>query len=142
MKTWARLGLVGFVLLVAGYFIGDKWPPTHQWLYDQRLSQQYFRETSGSRTLLIENVVKGIKSRPILRHDSSTTSRSSGRRFLSKKSLTELHQICQLPGVQHHSSLCSPRRRGLTQRTIRTVCSVSAAKSGTTKTCTSKDCLS
>lgn len=66
MKKWARGILIGLAGLLILFLIGDKWAPTHQWLYDQRISVQYFQEASGSRQLLIENGLKGFAQRPIL----------------------------------------------------------------------------
>ncbi len=66
LKKWARASLIGFALIVVAFFAADRWPPTHAWLYNQRLSIQYFRETGGPRQLLIENALQGIKARPVL----------------------------------------------------------------------------
>jgi len=63
----AGLGLVGLlVLTVAGFLIGHKIPPVNRWLYANRISLQYIQETSGSRKLLLENAVKGVKQHPLL----------------------------------------------------------------------------
>jgi O-antigen ligase len=64
-----KLGYVGFgfiAIVVAGFFIAQKIPTTRQWLYDHRFSIQYLNETTGSRKLLLKNVVKGIGQRPII----------------------------------------------------------------------------
>ena len=64
-KKWAAAGLFVLAAAIGAYVIADRIPSTHQWLYDQRLSVQYFKETQGPRTLLLENAVKGFKSRPL-----------------------------------------------------------------------------
>ncbi len=64
-----KKSLIGFSLLlvaVAVYLIGNQVQPFKRFLYNQRLSIQYFQETSGSRKLLLENAIKGIKERPLL----------------------------------------------------------------------------
>lgn len=65
-RQWAFAGLGGLVVLVLVYLGAHKWEPTKAWLYDNRYSIQNLRETTGSRSLLITNVIKGIKERPVL----------------------------------------------------------------------------
>lgn len=66
VKKTGQAAIVMLVLVVIGYFIGQKIPPVNRWLYANRVSIQYIQETSGSRKLLIENAVKGIKQHPLL----------------------------------------------------------------------------
>jgi len=66
VRTFGRFGIAALVLAVVGYFVGDRIPSVHSWLYENRLSLQYVQETSGSRKLLLENAVKGVKQRPLL----------------------------------------------------------------------------
>ncbi|HJV33264.1 MAG TPA: O-antigen ligase family protein, partial [Patescibacteria group bacterium] len=66
VRKFGRFGLAALALVIVGYFVGDRIRPVHQWLYDNRLSLQYVQETSGSRKLLLENAVKGVKQHPLL----------------------------------------------------------------------------
>ena len=64
-----KLSLIGVGLLViagVAYLIGNQVQPFKSWLYNERLSIQYFQETKGSRSLLLKNAVKGITQRPLL----------------------------------------------------------------------------
>ncbi len=64
-----KIGMAGLALValaVVGYFAGQKIGPVNRWLYDHRFSIQYLQETTGSRTLLLKNAVKGISQRPLL----------------------------------------------------------------------------
>lgn len=65
-KRAGRLVLAGLFALALLFSVLDRWGPSHQWLYDQRLSVQYFQESAGPRQLLIRNAFKGIADRPLL----------------------------------------------------------------------------
>lgn len=66
VRRWGRVGIAILALTILGYFVGQKIPPVNRWLYANRVSLQYLQETSGSRKLLIENAVKGVKQHPLL----------------------------------------------------------------------------
>lgn len=66
IRTLGRYGIAAIALVVVGFLVGHKIPPVHRWLYANRISLQYVQETSGSRKLLIENAVKGVKQHPLL----------------------------------------------------------------------------
>ena len=66
VRMFGRLGLAAIALAIAGFFIGHKIPPVNRWLYANRISLQYIQETTGSRKLLLENAVKGVKQHPLL----------------------------------------------------------------------------
>lgn len=65
-RTFSLIGLGLVALAIVAYLIGNQVQPFKRWLYNERLSIQYFQETSGSRKLLLENAVKGITQRPLL----------------------------------------------------------------------------
>lgn len=65
-RKFSLIGLGLVALAVVAYLIGNQVYPFKRWLYDGRLSIQYFQETSNSRKLLIENAIKGISQRPLL----------------------------------------------------------------------------
>lgn len=65
-KKAARWGLVALTLVIAAYLAGNYIRPFKVWLYESRLSIQYLQETSGSRRLLLQNALKGIRQRPLL----------------------------------------------------------------------------
>lgn len=65
-KKASRWGLAALALVIAAYIAGNYVRPFKVWLYESRLSIQYLRETSGSRRLLLQNAVKGIRQRPLL----------------------------------------------------------------------------
>ena len=60
------IGLAALAVVVVGYFAAQKVRVLNVWLYNHRFSLQYLQETTGSRKLLLENALKGIKERPIL----------------------------------------------------------------------------
>jgi len=66
VRKYGRVVIILLALAIVAFLAGHKIRPVHRWLYDNRLSLQYIEETSGSRKLLIENAVKGIKQRPLL----------------------------------------------------------------------------
>ncbi len=65
-RKFSLIGLGLVALVVAAYAVGNQVYPFKRWLYDSRLSIQYFQETSGSRKALLENAVKGIRQRSVL----------------------------------------------------------------------------
>ncbi len=65
-RKFSLIGLGVVILAIAAYLIGNQVYPFKRWLYTERLSIQYFQETSGSRKLLLENAVKGITQHPLL----------------------------------------------------------------------------
>jgi O-antigen ligase len=65
-RKFSLISLGAVVLAIVAYLIGNQVYPFKRWLYDSRLSIQYFQETSGSRKFLLENVVKGITQKPVL----------------------------------------------------------------------------
>lgn len=68
-KRFKKTGLVVLFcigLFFVAYAAADKWAPTHQWLYDQRLSAQYFSETLGPRSIAAESAIAGFLERPLL----------------------------------------------------------------------------
>jgi O-antigen ligase/Tfp pilus assembly protein PilF len=66
LRKGAFIGLASLVVLALAYLGANKWLPTRSWLYNHRYSIQSLQESTGSRSLLLTNVVKGIKERPIL----------------------------------------------------------------------------
>jgi O-antigen ligase len=67
LRFWSRLALAALAASALLLFALDRWSePAHVWLYEQRLSVQYFKESTGSRKLLYANVLKGIQSHPVL----------------------------------------------------------------------------
>lgn len=62
----AFIGLAAIAVLVLAYLGANKWAPTRNWLYNHRYSIQFIQESTGSRSLLITNAIKGIEERPIL----------------------------------------------------------------------------
>lgn len=65
-RKFSLIGLGLVVVAIVAYLIGNQVQPFKRWLYDGRLSIQYFQETSKSRKLLITNAVKGISQNPLL----------------------------------------------------------------------------
>jgi O-antigen ligase/tetratricopeptide (TPR) repeat protein len=60
------IGLAVLAVLGLAYLGANKWRPTATWLYNHRYSIQFIQESTGSRSLLITNAIKGIEERPIL----------------------------------------------------------------------------
>ncbi len=65
-RKFSLAGLGFLAVMVVIYLIGNQVQPMKRWLYNERLSIQYFQETKGSRSLLLENAVKGITQKPLL----------------------------------------------------------------------------
>ncbi|WKZ29172.1 MAG: O-antigen ligase family protein [Patescibacteria group bacterium] len=65
-RMFSLIGLGLVVLAAVAYLIGNQVQPFKRWLYDGRLSIQYFQETSHSRKLLISNALKGFSQKPLL----------------------------------------------------------------------------
>jgi len=66
LKKYGRIGLAALAAIVIAFLVGNRIPSVNRWLYANRLSLQYIQETSGSRKLLLENAVKGVKQHPFL----------------------------------------------------------------------------
>lgn len=65
-RKWGRIALLAIVLSGVGFYALDSTKGGRTWLYEQRLSRQYLKESTGSRVLLLENARKGFTQRPVL----------------------------------------------------------------------------